>query len=76
VHVKGERVTLSYTDVHIDRLVLFQGLFERFEVRWQDTVSRRMTGLREDLYHLCLGIYEARTGADLLAYLTFLGTAA
>jgi len=74
VHVEGERVTLTYTDVHIDRLVFFQNLFGRFEVHWQDTVSRRALGLREDLYHLCLGTYAARDGADLLAYLTFLGS--
>jgi uncharacterized protein Yka (UPF0111/DUF47 family) len=74
VHVEGERVTLTYTDVHIDRLVFFQNLFDRFEVRWQDTVSRRAEGLREDLYHLCLGTYAARDRADLQTYLTFLGS--
>ncbi len=74
VHVEGGRVTLTYTDVHIDRLVFFQNLFDRFDVRWQDTVSRRAAGLREDLYHLCLGTYEARDRADMLAYLTFLGS--
>ena len=60
--------------MHIDRLVFFQNLFDRFDVRWQDTVSRRAAGLREDLYHLCLGTYEARDRADMLAYLTFLGS--
>ena len=74
VHVEGNRVTLTYTDVHIERLVFFQGLFERFAVHWDDTVSRRATGQREDLYHLCLGTYTARERADLLAYLTFLGS--
>jgi CHAD domain-containing protein len=74
VHVEGRRVTLTYTDVHIDRLVFFQQLFDRFAVQWGDTVSRRAAGLEEDLYHLCLGTYEARDEADLRAYLTFLGS--
>jgi uncharacterized protein Yka (UPF0111/DUF47 family) len=74
IHVAGQQVTLTYTDVHIGRLVFFQNLFDRFAVRWEDTVSRRAAGLREDLYHLCLGTYVARDGADLLAYLTFLGS--
>jgi CHAD domain-containing protein/uncharacterized protein Yka (UPF0111/DUF47 family) len=74
VHVQGQQVTLTYTDVHIDRLVFFQNLFDRFAVSWKDTVSKRAAGLREGLYHLCLGTYEARDQADLLAYLTFLGS--
>jgi CHAD domain-containing protein/uncharacterized protein Yka (UPF0111/DUF47 family) len=74
VHVEGERVTLTYTDVHIDRLVFLQGLFDRFAARWGDTVSKRAAGLREDLYHLCLGTYAARDQEDLLAYLAFLGS--
>ena len=45
VHVEALRVTLTYTAIHIERLVFFQNLFERFGVRWQDTVSRRATGL-------------------------------
>jgi uncharacterized protein Yka (UPF0111/DUF47 family) len=74
VHVEGDRVTITYTDVHIERLLFFQGLFDRFAVRWQDTVSRRAADLSEDLYHLCLGTYAARDPADLLAYLTHLGS--
>jgi CHAD domain-containing protein/uncharacterized protein Yka (UPF0111/DUF47 family) len=74
VHVQGQTVTLTYTDVHIDRLVFFQDLFARFGVHWQDTVSRRPAGMSEEMYHLCLGTYTARDPADLLAYLTFLGS--
>jgi hypothetical protein len=74
IHVAQRQVTLTYTNVHIDRLLFFQELLDRFAVRWQDTVSRRAAGLREDLYHLCLGTYAARDEADLLAYLTFLGS--
>jgi len=74
VQVEGMRVNLTYSDIHIDRLVFFQNLFDRYPVQWKDTVSRRAAGLREDLYHLCLGTYEARDREDLLAYLTFLGS--
>lgn len=74
VHVEPPRATLTYTDVHIERLLFFQGLFDAFAVDWQDTLSRRAAGLSEDLYHLCVGTF---TGADperLRAYLTFLGS--
>lgn len=74
IHVAELQVTLTYSDVHIDRLVFFQNLFSRFAVRWQDTVSRRATGMSENLYHLCLGTFNARDTADLQTYLTFLGS--
>ena len=74
VHVEGDRVTLTYTDVHIPRLVFFQNLFDRFEVHWEDTRSKRASGLREEMYHLCQGTYEAKDRADLEAYLSFLGS--
>ncbi|MCE9567674.1 MAG: hypothetical protein K8U57_37210 [Planctomycetes bacterium] len=74
IHIEGNRVTLTYTDVHIERLLFFQSLFEPFAVVWQDTVSKRGTGLGEDLYHVCLGSYTARDPGDLLAYLTHLGS--
>lgn len=74
IYVEGNHVALTYTDVHIDRLLFFQSLFEHFNVHWQDTVSKRAASLREDLYHLCVGNYDAKDGPDLLAYLTFLGS--
>jgi len=74
LHIEATRVTLTYTDVHIDRLVFFQNLFDRFSVRWEDTVSRRTAGQREDLYHLCLGTFTTSDQGSLLNYLTFLGS--
>jgi uncharacterized protein Yka (UPF0111/DUF47 family) len=74
IHVEPLRVTLTYTDVHLERLVFFQNLFDRFKVRWEDTVSKRAKGLREDLYHLCLGVYTTSDQASLLSYLTYLGS--
>jgi hypothetical protein len=73
VHVEPTRVTLTYTDVHLERLIFFQNLFDRFVVRWEDTVSRRAQGLRE-LYHLCLGTFTTNDRDSLLSYLTFLGS--
>jgi hypothetical protein len=74
VHVEGRTVTLTYTDVHLERLLFFQGLFDRFAVQWRDTVSKRGAGLGEELYHLCLGTYEARDPEDLRGYLAHLGS--
>jgi uncharacterized protein Yka (UPF0111/DUF47 family) len=74
IQVEGRRVRLTYTDVHIERLVFFQNLLTPFAVAWQDTVSKRTPGLADELYHLTVGTYEAPRPEDLLAYLTFLGS--
>ena len=62
VHVEREQVTLTYTDIHIARLVFFQNLFDCFEVRRDDSLSKRASGLREEMYHLCQEPTRPRTG--------------
>jgi uncharacterized protein Yka (UPF0111/DUF47 family) len=74
VHVTAETVILTYTDVHLQRLLFFESLFERYDVRWDDTVSRRDKTMEEGVYHLCIGRYTARTKGELEEYLAFLGS--
>ena len=45
VHVDGLVATLTYSDVHLERLLFFQSLFEKFAVEWEETRSRRESGL-------------------------------
>jgi uncharacterized protein Yka (UPF0111/DUF47 family) len=74
VHVEPPRVSLTYTDVHPQRLFFFQGLIERFAVQWSDTLSRQAPRLEEKLYYLSQGTYVARDRADLEDFLRFLGS--
>ena len=74
VHVEGKTVSVTYTDVHLQRLLFFQGLFERYEVRWEDTRSRRDASIGEELYHLSLGRFDAEDREGLEAFLAFLGS--
>jgi uncharacterized protein Yka (UPF0111/DUF47 family) len=74
VHVAGRRVTVTYTDVHLPRLLFFQSLFERFEVHWEDTRSRKDATMEDGVYHLCVGNYKARSNAQLREYLDHLGS--
>jgi len=74
VHVEGLRVTVNYTDVHMQRLLFFQGLFERWTVDWDDTLSRADPAMQDGVYHLCLGTYTAASPAQLEEYLAFLGS--
>ena len=74
VHVEGARVTLTYTDVHMQRLLFFQGLFDRWRVDWEDTLSRTDRTMEDGVYHLCIGTYAAAGAAELEEYLAFLGS--
>jgi uncharacterized protein Yka (UPF0111/DUF47 family) len=74
VHIEGLTVSVTYTDVHLQRLLFFQGLFERYDVRWDDTRSRRDASIGEDLYHLSLGHFAAEDRDGLEAFLAFLGS--
>jgi uncharacterized protein Yka (UPF0111/DUF47 family) len=74
VHVEPPRVTLTYTDVHMQRLLFFQDLFERWRVDWEDTRSRTDQSMEDGVYHLSVGSYGAPTPEDLRAYLEFLGS--
>ena len=74
VHVVGRRVTLTYTDVHLPRLLFFQSLFEGFDVRWEDTRSRKDASMEDGVYHLCVGNFTARGSVRLREYLEHLGS--
>lgn len=74
LHVAGLTATLTYTDVHLERLLFFQSLFERFEVRWDDARSRKDEAMEEGVYHLSLGVYEAPDRRRLEEYIEFLGS--
>ncbi|MGA9992566.1 MAG: hypothetical protein WBP86_09585 [Thiobacillaceae bacterium] len=74
IHVTGRTVTLTYTDVHLPRLLFFQSLFEAYDVKWQDTRSRADSGMEDGVYHLCVGSYTARSSTQLRDYLGHLGS--
>ena len=74
VHVGGVAVTVTYTDVHLQRLLFFQSLFDGRGIQWEDTRSRKDTEIEDGVYHLGLGRYAAESGADLRSFLEFLGS--
>ena len=74
IHVEALTCVLTYTDVHLQRLLFFQSLFTRYGVHWEDTRSVRDRIMEDGLYHLALGRYEARDESDLLDYVSFLGS--
>ncbi|MBI4189083.1 MAG: DUF47 family protein [Betaproteobacteria bacterium] len=74
VQIEANTATVTYTDVHLQRLLFFQRMFEGFDVQWEDTRSRKDSAFEDGVYHLCLGTFEATTDARLADFLTRLGS--
>jgi uncharacterized protein Yka (UPF0111/DUF47 family) len=74
VHVEPRQLSLTYTDVHAQRLLFFQGLFQRFAIEWSDTLAQQALRQQEKLYYLSRGIYLADNQAGLEDFLRFLGS--
>jgi uncharacterized protein Yka (UPF0111/DUF47 family) len=74
LHVEGLTATLTYTDVHLPRLLFLQALLDRFEVKWDDTITRRDASYVEGLYHMTVGTFTAEAAPQLERYLEWLGS--
>ncbi|MDK2830273.1 MAG: hypothetical protein PWQ75_25 [Methanolobus sp.] len=75
IDVREMDVSITYTDVHMPRLLFFQSLFDKHRVKWQDTLSKSGKDKFEDrIYHLSIGKYTASDMEDLEAFLEHLGS--
>ncbi|MCM2359483.1 MAG: hypothetical protein NDI77_15135 [Geobacteraceae bacterium] len=74
IYVEEKRVTVTCTDIHLPRLIFFQGMLADWDVAWGEVHSRTDRAFEGGVYHLSVGTYTGRTKADLKAYLTWLGS--
>jgi len=74
LRVVERTVTITYTDVHLERLIFFQELLARRGVKWEDTRSRADRSMEGGLFHLALGRYAADDTAGLERFLATLGS--
>jgi uncharacterized protein Yka (UPF0111/DUF47 family) len=68
-------VTVTYTDVHRERLAFFQRMLERFPTTWSD-IRTRTGGVATGAgaYQLTTGTFAAADSDTLAEYLTLLGS--
>ena len=72
MHVAGLTVSVTYTDVHPERLSFFQDLLKPRGVKWQsDKTSVLAAGMP---FYLATGVFEATDAESCRAYLEFLGS--
>ena len=74
IRVVGPVVTITYTDVHLARLLFFQDLLGSFTMAWEDTRSRNDESMEGGLFHLATGRFDATTDADVEHFLEYLGS--
>jgi len=74
IHIEELSVSLTYTDVHLPRLMFLQSLLERWNLSWTDTRSRSDAEFAEGIYHISTGVFRAESHAELDAYLAWLGS--
>lgn len=74
VHVTPDAVSVTYTDVHLQRLVFFQRLFRRQAIAWQDTRVVEDRKMEDGWYHVASGRFASTDRAELAAFLEFLGS--
>ena len=74
IRITGPVVTITYTDVHLARLLFFQDLLAPFTVAWEDTRSRNDASLEGGLFHLATGRFEATADAPIERFLEHLGS--
>ncbi len=74
IRVIEKVVTITYTDVHLARLLFFQRLLDPGQVTWEDTRSRADSSIEGGMFHLASARFEAAGDAELERFLEHLGS--
>jgi uncharacterized protein Yka (UPF0111/DUF47 family) len=75
IHVEGLSVTITCTDVHLERLAFFRQMLARRAVSWNEGRMEQSAVLAAGQpFHLAVGTYQAVDEQDCRAYLEFLGS--
>ncbi len=74
VNIEGTTVSIVHTDIHMPRLRFFQSLLDKWDAKWEDTLSKSDDQFEKGVYHLSTGRYTAKDFPDLEAFLTYLGS--
>lgn len=74
IRVSGMTVDFTYTDIHLQRLNFFQGLFNATKTVWEKTGRKKDPAFETSGYYLSTALFEAADTAELKEYLEFLGS--
>ena len=74
ITVAGRTATVTYTDIHLERLAFFQSQFAGFAVEWSGVQRQNAEALAAGRYAITVGTLTAPTTADLARFLEHLGS--
>lgn len=75
IHAEELTVTITHTDVHLERLQFFKGMLDVFAVAWEPVQTMQTDALAEGApFHLASGRYTASEEADCQRFLEHLGS--
>jgi uncharacterized protein Yka (UPF0111/DUF47 family) len=75
LHVQGALVQLTYTDVHLERLLFLQDMLSPYQVVWSREAASQVAGLADGAtFYMAVGRLETKDEAGRLDYLRFLGS--
>jgi hypothetical protein len=73
IKVKGVTISVTYSDIHIQRLDFFHSILDKFKINWDNTAIRESEKFEDStFYHLSTGTYLAKDQTDVEHYLSFL----
>ena len=75
IAIAGRTVSLTYSDIHTQRLRFFKTMLEGSGVAWEEMHSRQATGLgKDDLFYTASGKFVAPVETALRAFLERVGS--
>ncbi len=75
IHVEGMAVSLTYSDVHPERVQFLRDMLRAYAVSWgEDRPSQSPEVGAGETFYLASGRFEAKDAAELKAYLELLGS--
>lgn len=75
IHVEGMAVSITYSDVHLERLHFLRDMLQAYSVSWgEDRVNQSPEVGAGETFHLSTGRFDAKDAAELNAYLKLLGS--
>jgi uncharacterized protein Yka (UPF0111/DUF47 family) len=74
IQIEGLVLSITYTDVHLQRLVFFERLFDGLDITWSDSRAVQDSSMEDGLYHIATGRLIAIDQNALIAALQRVGS--
>ena len=74
ISIENNTINITYTDIHFNRVIFFQSIFDKFAINWGSATTKEDTKYESSIYYIVNGLYSAKNREDLKNFLDFLGS--